>query len=98
MNGTVTMPTQSVVTFNKHGIVKVEHQKIAEIEMTEENVEMFLGLMGTSIEEIVDVLDVLDPSTKDIIPQYSKEVNRGKSNKSGRKSILQSTNSVCHVQ
>jgi len=51
---TITVPTESVVTFNKNGIVKIEHVRTATIELTQEIAEAFLRLMGTTAEEAVE--------------------------------------------
>lgn len=58
MDRTATIPTESIVTFSKHGkITKVEHITKAEIPVTEENVVLLLNLMGTTIEEICETYE-----------------------------------------
>ena len=57
MSRTATIPTESIVTFNKHGITKIEHVSKAEIPVTEENVVLLLNLMGTTIEEICETYE-----------------------------------------
>ena len=77
MDRTATIPTESIVTFNKHGITKVEHLHITELSLTQEAAEALLRLMGTTAEEVVEAYE-----TKQIISQKRREVNHGKSYKS----------------
>jgi hypothetical protein len=56
MSRTITIPTESVVTYNKDGIIKVEHLKKTKILINQQVAEAFLRLMGTTAEEAVEVL------------------------------------------
>lgn len=54
MSRTITLPIESVVSFNKHGIVKIEHLKTIEVEISQEVTEALLQLMGTTPEEVIE--------------------------------------------
>ena len=54
MNKTITIPTESIVTINKAGIVKVEHISQTKVEITRQVAEAILRLMGTTPEEALE--------------------------------------------
>lgn len=54
MNNTITIPMESVVTYNKNGITKVEHTRKVKIEINQQVAEALLRLMGTTPEEAVE--------------------------------------------
>lgn len=53
MKRQITLPLESLVTFNKNGIVKIEHTKTISGEMNQDLAEALIRLLGSTPEKVL---------------------------------------------